>query len=143
MRRLTSRSNKDLAIAYFEDALYSYKEALDAFKNNLYHRVIRRCQESVELSLKALLRYIGVEYPKSHDVSPLLYKFKDKIPENMREYLDFISKLSMELAMDRGPSFYGDENRRLPPKKLYSREYAEAKLNETKKLLDLIKEALT
>ena len=136
------KSNKELAKAYIEDAEYSYKEALNAFKNKFYHRVIRRCQETVELSLKALLRYMGIEYPKNHDVSPLLYKFADKLPEKIRNSLDFISKLSLELAMDRGPSFYGDESRIIPPRRLYDKDYAEIKLKETKILLDLIKKVI-
>ncbi len=136
------RSNRELASAYLRDAEYSYEEALNAFNKGLYHRVIRRCQEAVELALKALLRYLGVEYPKSHDVSPLLYKIKDLLPDFIKDSLDFISHLSLELSMERGPSFYGDENKALPPARLYNKTYAESKLHDTRKLLDIIQKAI-
>ena len=132
-------SNREIARAYLEDAEYSFMEALAAFNKGRYHRAIRRMQEAVELSLKALLRYLGIEYPKAHDVSMALYKFKDVLPDVLREKLDFISKVSLDLALNRAPAFYGDEERMIPPKLLYDKSYAEEKLKQVNEILTLIK----
>ena len=51
-----------MAKSYMEDALFSLTEAKNALVKGKYHRTVRRVQESVELSLKALLRLIGIEY---------------------------------------------------------------------------------
>jgi len=136
-------SNKLLAKAYLRDAEYSYREALKAYEDGLYHRVIRRSQEAVELSLKALLRYFTVEYPRSHDVSPVLYRIKDILPSAIKNNIQFISNLSLKLSIERGPAFYGDEDRAIPPSKLYNKNYAETILRDVGRLLSIIKEAIT
>ena len=131
-------SNKELVKSYLRDAEYSFEEARKAFEAGLYHRSIRRCQEAVDLSLKALLRYLSIEYPRVHDVGSLLYKIIDKLPREIRDEVDFISRLSMELASDGGPAFYGDENRLIPPNKLYTREYAFKRINDVGRLLNIV-----
>jgi HEPN domain-containing protein len=42
---------------------------------------VRLSQECVELSLKAVLKAVGIEYPKIHDVSDILIDFVDRFPE--------------------------------------------------------------
>ena len=61
-----------MARAYIEDAEYSFSEAKVAFEKGIYHRAVRRAQECIELSLKAILRLVGIEYPRQHDVSIVL-----------------------------------------------------------------------
>ncbi|MCS7138949.1 MAG: HEPN domain-containing protein [Crenarchaeota archaeon] len=61
-----------MARTYLEDAAYSLREAKEAFSTKRHHRAVRRAQESVELSLKAVLRLLAVEYPREHDVSNVL-----------------------------------------------------------------------
>ena len=133
------KSNKELAKAYLEDAEYSFTEAITAYEKGYYHRAIRRLQEAVELSLKAILRYLGIEYPKSHDVSTILYKFKDKIPVELKSRLNQISEISLDLALNRGPSFYGNEDRGIPPKELYDKKYAEEKIKQVKEIIGIIR----
>jgi len=41
-------------------------------KKRAYWDVVREAQEPVELALKALLRHVGIEPPKWHDVSTIL-----------------------------------------------------------------------
>jgi len=55
--------------------------------------VIRRSQEVVELSLKALLKIMGVEYPKVHDPA----EFFVTVAENRDIALEEEMKLYMEL----------------------------------------------
>ena len=108
-------SNRELAESYLEDAEYSLEEAKEAYKRELYHRVVRRCQECVELSLKATLRLLGIEYPKTRE-------------------LDEVINISTALAIQRAHSFYGDELRKLPPKRIYRREDAEKALKSAGKV---------
>ncbi len=50
------------------------EEARRAFDNEAWNLVVRRSQEVVELSLKGLLKLMGVESPKSHDVGDTFAK---------------------------------------------------------------------
>lgn len=61
-----------MARAYLRQAEERIKHAEEAFVDGNFAYVIRQCQESVELALKASLRLIGVEPPKFRDVSPVL-----------------------------------------------------------------------
>jgi HEPN domain-containing protein len=74
----------------------------------MYHRAVRRAQESTELALEAVLRLIGVEYPKEHDIGGSLLRVgKKKLPELVCLKLAGSSGISKLLAEQRGPSFYG------------------------------------
>lgn len=132
-------SNRELAESYLEDAEYSFIEAEEAYKRGFYHRVVRRCQECVELSLKAVLRLYGVEYPRAHDVSGVLMRMSERLPEWFKMKLEMISDVSVMLVMQMAPSFYGDELRRLPPKGIYDKEGAKRVLDLTKQVLDLVR----
>ena len=57
------------------------------FKKNAYSDVIRESQETVELALKGMLRFVGVEPPKIHDVGGLLIEHKDKFPQDIAKKL--------------------------------------------------------
>jgi len=63
-----------MAQGFINDASYSLEEAKQAVNRGIYHRAVRRAQECVELSLKATLRLLGVEYPRQHEVGGLLPK---------------------------------------------------------------------
>lgn len=56
--------NVDIAKAYIKDAEIILEEARESFQKGYYHRTVRKCQESVELALKGLLRLKGIEYHK-------------------------------------------------------------------------------
>jgi len=82
-----------MAESYLKDAEHSLVEARRAARSKMYHRAVRRAQESTELALKAVLRLIGVEYPKEHDVGGSLLRVdKKKLPSwfvsNLREVLE-------------------------------------------------------
>ena len=49
--------------------------------------VVREAQELVELALKAMLRSIGVEPPKQHDVGALLVEHAARFPPDVRDGL--------------------------------------------------------
>jgi len=48
-----------------------------------YSDVIREAREIVELALKGMLRAVGIEPPKFHDVGGLLVEHGDKYPEDV------------------------------------------------------------
>ncbi len=60
-------TNQTLALSYFRKAS-DRLDVLDLLlKKEAYSDVIREAQECVELALKAMLRYVGVEPPKIHE----------------------------------------------------------------------------
>ncbi|MGB9866591.1 MAG: HEPN domain-containing protein [Bacillota bacterium] len=70
--------------------------------------VVREAQEVVELALKAILRQIGVEPPKQHDVGPLLVEYKHLLPPKAQENVYVLAKTSKWLRKEREFAFYGD-----------------------------------
>ncbi|RLF16768.1 MAG: DNA-binding protein [Thermoprotei archaeon] len=130
-------SNRALGEAYLEDAEYSLEECKRALERGYYHRAVRRAQECVELCLKAILRLFGVEYPRSHDVSSSLLRIRNRLPEWFKRELDFIVEVSTSLALQRAPSFYGDEYRRIPARRLFKKEDAERALSMATRVLEL------
>lgn len=130
-------SNRELGKAYLEDAEYSLRECEQALKNNYYHRAVRRAQECVELCLKAILRLYGIEYPKTHEVSISLLKIENLLPEWFKQELNFIVEVSTSLTLQRAPSFYGDEYRKTPARKLFRKDDAEKALSMARKVLEL------
>lgn len=59
-----------------------------------YSDMVREAQEVVELALKALLRFIGVDPPKWHDVGPLLLQFEERLPEPVRRHVGRMAEIS-------------------------------------------------
>ena len=100
-----------MAKAYIEDAEYSLSEAKSAHKAGIYHRSVRSAQECTELSLKAILRLIGVECSRQHDVSIILQEIAERksLPNWFISALPEISLISKRLAEERGPAFYGED----------------------------------
>ena len=128
---------KRLAHDYLRRAKARIIDAKSALNRGDYPEVVRYSQECVELSLKAALRLIGIEYPKVHDVSDVLSEYRDRFPLWFRNLIDELSIISSELALARGPSMYGDEERGIPPSELFSREDAEEALRKAMKVFEL------
>jgi HEPN domain-containing protein len=70
--------------------------------------VVREAQELVELALKALLRLVGVEPPRHHDVGGLLLEHAARFPAGLRERLPRAAEISKSLRRERELAFYGD-----------------------------------
>lgn len=73
-----------------------------------YSDVVREAQEIVELALKGMLRQIGVEPPKWHDVGGFLLQFADRFEAFGRQRLEQLAEISARLRKEREFSFYGD-----------------------------------
>jgi len=101
-------NNRTLALSYLKKAA-DRLDVLDLlYKKRAFSDVIREAQEVVELSLKSMLRLVGVEPPKIHDVGGLLLEHKDKFPKTVARNLQRLSRISKVLRKERELAFYGD-----------------------------------
>lgn len=113
----------DMALDYLNRAQRTLGEARAAFRAGDYPLTIRRAQEAVELSLKAALRFLAVEYPREHDVRDVLLELANlrELPEWFASEVEFMATVSSALARMRGPAFYGDEQTLKPSSSLFTR----------------------
>lgn len=102
-------TNREFGRAYIEDARVILAEAAASLEQGHFHRTVRKCQESVEMALKGLLRVAGIEYPKAHRVGRVLLESavaQVVSPERLRD----IARMADELADAREEAFYGSES---------------------------------
>ncbi|MHB8947065.1 MAG: HEPN domain-containing protein [Bacillota bacterium] len=78
------------------------------FREQAYSDVIGEAQELVELALKAMLRHIGVDPPKQHDVGELLLDFRDRFPAEVGVQAQRLADISKWLRKERELAFCGD-----------------------------------
>ncbi len=121
----------DLAEAMLAQAHDRLATAERANANGNYSYAVRSSQECVELSLKAALRAVGVEYPKKHDVGRVLLRIKERFPAwfAVAEF----ARTSRELVQLREPAMYGDELRMIPSSALFRKEQVEAVLEKARR----------
>lgn len=104
-------------------------EALQVlFNREGYADVVREAQEIVELVSRALIRHLGGEPARVHDVSTQLVELKARIPAEEHEGLEKLIAVSRELRRDRELAFYGTED--LTPSEFYSKQDAERALSQ-------------
>ncbi len=73
-----------------------------------YADVVREAQELVELSLKGMLRSVGVDPPKWHDVGEILVAQSSLMPASVRSELPDLARISRRLRKEREQAFYGE-----------------------------------
>ena len=78
---------KDYCKDFLNDAKIRLETADFVLKKNANAFCVRLSQEAVELSLKAALRLIGIDFPKWHDMGEVLTKEKSKFPNNFKKIL--------------------------------------------------------
>ena len=113
---------RDLAIGYLKQAEARRDDAKDALAEGNYAYAVRLSQECVELCVKAALRFVGVEYPKQHEVSELLVELKARFPDWFAAETPSIREASVSLFKKRELAFYGGEDTALPPDKVIAEE---------------------
>lgn len=125
-----------MALDYLERAYRTLKEAKNAFGFEDYPLTVRRSQEAVELSLKAALRFLAIEYPREHDVRDVLVEVASsrELPEWFKAEVEFMANVSSDLARKRGPAFYGDEGALRPPSSLFTRKDASSALKDAERV---------
>lgn len=103
------------------EAKQIFSTLIDLLRDKSWNIVVRRSQEVVELSLKGLLKIMGVEYPKVHDVGVVLREsLKERRISVKEEKLSKIEEISAYLARERAPAFY------------YEKEYTEEEAKRAK-----------
>ena len=133
--------NKVSALGFLSDAEIILEEANTSFERGRWHRVVRKCQEATELSVKALFKYLGLEYPKSHILGKVIKKEigRHKLFEN--EELNKIAFITDALAFDREPSFYGSPDG-VAASELFAKDDAEEALKNSEWLIRMIRAVL-
>ncbi len=115
-------------------ALYFYLE------RQAYADVIREAQEVVELLLKGLLRLVGIEVPRVHDVSKTLDGHVSYLPDNVKQNLKRIKDISKRLRKERELCFYGADD--FIPSEEYSIDEARSAIEDAEFIYSLIKEGV-
>lgn len=101
-------TNSALAQSYLFKAQKRMKILPVLFEEQAYSDVVREAQEIVELALKGMLRQVGIEPPKWHDVGGALLEFEQRFSAGVRENLAELARDSAWLRKEREFSFYGD-----------------------------------
>lgn len=120
-------TNTSLAQSYLIKARHRLKVLDVLMADGAYSDVVREAQEVVELSLKGMLREVGVEPPKWHDVGQLLQDHSARLPDAVRSALPVLVSASSWLRKEREFSFYGDID--FIPTERYSLDDAERALS--------------
>jgi len=122
----------DMAKAMLHQATDRLATAETAYSNGNYPYTVRSAQECVELTLKATLRAVGVEYPKKHDVSRVLLRVRDRLPPSFPA--DDFARISKNLVELREPAMYGDELRMISSSALFGKKQAGEVLGKARKV---------
>ena len=123
-------TNLSLAKSYLIKAQKRLKVLPALLAEDAYSDVIREAQEIVELALKGMLRQVGIEPPRWHDVGPLLQEYRVRFPPAIATDVDRLAAISGWLRKEREFSFYGDID--FIPTDRYSREDAERALHDAR-----------
>ena len=90
--------------------------------------MVREAQELVELALKGMLRQLGLDPPKWHDVGPILVEQSHLLPTELRSSVGKLAAISRWLRKEREFAFYGDID--LIPTEEYVQEDAQRALDD-------------
>jgi HEPN domain-containing protein len=110
-------------------------------EHEAYSDVVRESQEIVELALKAMLREIGIEPPKFHDVGPFLVESREKFPPEVQNSIARLAEISGYLRKERELSFYGDID--FVPTERYSRGDAERAMQDAAFVVEIAGQEIT
>ncbi len=99
-----------------------------------YSDVVREAQELVELALKGMLRQVGVEPPRWHDVSDLILEHRGRFPDWVGQRVNDLARISRWLRKEREFSFYGDLD--FVPTEQYTAEDAKRAISDAQVVVD-------
>ena len=139
-RSLRAVTNESLARSYLSKAEKRLKALLVLKNEDAHSDVVREAQEIVELALKGMLRAMGIEPPKFHDVGGLLLEHAAKFRPDLRENLPRAAEISTRLRKERELSFYGDID--FVPTEQYAAEDAARAYDEAAWVVDLAGRAI-
>ena len=132
--------NRSLTADYYSRGTIRLAALQVLFDKGGYADVVREAQEIVELVSKALLRFLGAEPARVHDVSSQLMELRDRLEEAQQTELDKLVETSRELRRDRELAFYGTED--LTPSEFYSKKDAQRALNGAQHAVEFVGKVL-
>lgn len=130
----------ELARSYLEKAGKRRRVLAVLLEEQAYSDVVREAQELVELALKAMLRAIGVDPPKWHDVGPVLLEHADAFEPAIRDRLPRLAAISRWLRKEREFAFCGDVD--FVPTEEYSVADAERAIADANEVYDCARAAI-
>lgn len=133
-------TNTDLARSYIQKAEARLKALELLQKEEDFSDVVREAQETVELALKGMLRGIGVEPPKFHDVGGILLEHRDRFEAVVAKDLERAADISKRLRKERELAFYGDID--FIPTEEYTMDDAQQALDDAKWVVRLAKKVI-
>jgi len=107
------------------------------YEEESYSDTVRESQEICELALKAVLRLIGIDPPKLHDVGKIVKQYASELPATMQTDVDVVARYSFQLRRDRELAFYGALD--VDPAQDYTREDADAAISQVDFILEWIR----
>lgn len=126
-------TNRALAQSYLFKARKRLKALEVLLAEESYSDVVREAQELVELALKGILREMGVDPPKQHDVGGLLQEMAHLLPPEVARHAPRMTRISRWLRKEREFAFYGDVD--FVPTEEYTRKDAERALRDARFVL--------
>lgn len=86
-------------------------EAREQLRSFEYDLAVRRAQEAVELYIKTIFRFAGVEYPRTHDLEKSVYDISQLLSgyDIAQTEVARMVLANGTMSLWRSPSFYGDE----------------------------------
>lgn len=130
--------NKSLAADYILRAGNRLAAVEVLMQRQGYADVVKESQELIELCLKAMLHFSGVDVPMLRDVSDILIRSESVLSSSIRPHVKQLAKISKNLRRDSELSFYGSED--LTPSEFYKEEDAKAALEDARWIYSLCKE---
>src|SRR6266508_3016898 len=98
--------NVSLARSYLDKAHKRVKILSLLLNEEDYSDVVREAQEIVDLVLKGMLRQVGIEPPKWHDVGQLILEYRTRFPDEVSLQAEKLAGISTWLRKEREFSFY-------------------------------------
>jgi len=101
-------NNLTLAQSYLLKARSRLKILDVLYQECAFSDVVREAQEVVELALKGMLRQVGVEPPKVHDVGDLIVEYRGLFSDEVAAQAERLREISRWLRKEREFAFYGE-----------------------------------
>jgi hypothetical protein len=127
----------ELARSYFSRSAKRLLAVELLMQHEAFPDVVREAQELVELVLKGMLRAVGIDPPKWHDVGQILVEHAAKFPAALQPELPAPAAISRRLRRDREAAFYGEID--LIPEQVVDRESARQALDDARRVLDRVR----
>ena len=133
-------TNTSLAQAYLQKATVRLQILAVLLRESAFSDVVREAQEIVELASKGILRQVGIEPPRWHDVSSIIAAHADRLPTLSSDAIDRLAEVSGWLRKEREFSFYGEID--FIPTESYDRASAERAIDDARWVVALATEII-